>query len=105
MVVALKPLHDAGRVRRVVVSTYQAVSGAGLAGSRDLEGGTKALLAGERLQVRVLRPSDRLQLHPADRLAQAPGLHLGRNEDGVRDAEDARATTRSRSARPASACR
>ena len=47
MVQALKPLHDAGRVRRVVVSTYQAVSGAGLAGSRDLMGGTKALLAGE----------------------------------------------------------
>ncbi len=37
MVQALKPLHDAGRVRRVVVSTYQAVSGAGLAGSRDLD--------------------------------------------------------------------
>ena len=47
MVQALKPLHDAGRVRRVVVSTYQAVSGAGLAGSRDLEGGTRALLAGQ----------------------------------------------------------
>jgi aspartate-semialdehyde dehydrogenase len=47
MVQALKPLHDAGKVRRVVVSTYQAVSGAGLAGSRDLENGTKALLAGE----------------------------------------------------------
>ncbi|MGA2706336.1 MAG: aspartate-semialdehyde dehydrogenase, partial [Isosphaeraceae bacterium] len=29
MVVALKPLHDAARVRRVVVSTYQSVSGAG----------------------------------------------------------------------------
>ncbi len=29
MVVALKPLHDAAKVRRVVVSTYQAVSGAG----------------------------------------------------------------------------
>ncbi len=36
MVVALKPLHDAARVRRVVVSTYQATSGAGLAGSREL---------------------------------------------------------------------
>ena len=47
MVQALKPLHDAGRVRRVVVSTYQAVSGAGLVGTRDLIGGTKALLAGE----------------------------------------------------------
>ena len=29
LVVALKPLHDAARIRRVVVSTYQAVSGAG----------------------------------------------------------------------------
>jgi len=45
MVQALKPLHDAGRVRRVIVSTYQAVSGAGLAGSRDLENGTRALLS------------------------------------------------------------
>jgi len=44
LVVALKPLHDFGKVKRVVVSTYQAVSGAGLVGTRDLEGGTKALL-------------------------------------------------------------
>lgn len=42
MVVAMKPLHDYGRIRRVVVSTYQAVSGAGVAGSRDLENGTRA---------------------------------------------------------------
>ena len=42
MVVAMKPLHDAARVRRVVVSTYQAVSGAGLAGTRDLENATRA---------------------------------------------------------------
>jgi aspartate-semialdehyde dehydrogenase len=47
MVQAMKPLHDAGRIRRVVVSTYQAVSGAGLLGSRDLENGTRAYLAGE----------------------------------------------------------
>ncbi len=37
MVVALKPLHDAGRVRRVVVSTYQSVSGAGMKGIYELE--------------------------------------------------------------------
>ena len=37
MVVALKPLHDAARVRRVVVSTYQATSGAGVVGEQDLE--------------------------------------------------------------------
>ena len=32
MVVALKPLHDAVRIRRVIVSTYQSVSGAGQKG-------------------------------------------------------------------------
>jgi CRP-like cAMP-binding protein len=36
MVVALKPLHDAARVKRVIVSTYQATSGAGLAASQEL---------------------------------------------------------------------
>ena len=44
MVVALKPLHDFGRVRRVVVSTYQAASGAGLGGTKDLIEGTRAYL-------------------------------------------------------------
>jgi len=46
LVVALKPLHDAARVRRVIVSTYQATSGAGVAGQRDLINGAKAHLAG-----------------------------------------------------------
>jgi aspartate-semialdehyde dehydrogenase len=50
MVQALKPLHDAGKVLRVVVSTYQATSGAGVAGTRDLEGGSRAKLAGEEYQ-------------------------------------------------------
>jgi aspartate-semialdehyde dehydrogenase len=47
MVLAMKPLHDAARIRRVVVSTYQATSGAGLQGSDDLDAGTRAKLAGE----------------------------------------------------------
>jgi len=47
MVLALKPLHDAARLRRVVVSTYQAASGAGVAGSRDLLQGTQARLQGD----------------------------------------------------------
>jgi aspartate-semialdehyde dehydrogenase len=47
MVLAMKPLHEAGRIRRVVVSTYQATSGAGVAGEEDLEQGTRAQLAGE----------------------------------------------------------
>ena len=44
MVVAMKPLHDAARIRRVVVSTYQATSGAGVVGERDLEQGSRAAL-------------------------------------------------------------
>lgn len=47
LVVAVKPLHDFGRVKRIVVSTYQAVSGAGLVGTRDLFGGSKAFLEGK----------------------------------------------------------
>ncbi len=50
MVLALKPLHDAGRVKRVVVSTYQATSGAGVAGQRDLIAGSKAFLDGSDYQ-------------------------------------------------------
>jgi aspartate-semialdehyde dehydrogenase len=46
MVMVLKPLHDAARVRRVIVSTYQAVSGAGLSASLEMEQGTAAWLAG-----------------------------------------------------------
>jgi len=42
MVVALKPLHDAARVRRVVVSTYQSVSGAGMKGIHELESQAEA---------------------------------------------------------------
>ncbi len=39
--VALKPLHDKYGIKRVVYSTYQAVSGAGMAGYKDLEDGLK----------------------------------------------------------------
>ncbi|MFO1021263.1 MAG: aspartate-semialdehyde dehydrogenase [Planctomycetales bacterium] len=46
MALALKPLHDAAKVRRVIVSTYQAVSGAGLQGTRDLMGGVEAEVKG-----------------------------------------------------------
>lgn len=38
-VVALKPLHDAYKIKRIVYSTYQAVSGAGLKGYMDLKNG------------------------------------------------------------------
>ena len=46
MVVALKPLHDRWRIKRIVVSTYQAVSGAGNKGSTQL----REEVAGERVK-------------------------------------------------------
>ena len=43
LVVALKPLHDAARIKRVVVSTYQSVSGAGKEGMDELWDQTKGV--------------------------------------------------------------
>ena len=43
MVVALKPLHDAQPIRRIVVSTYQSVSGAGRKGMDELWGQTRGV--------------------------------------------------------------
>ncbi|MBT0957400.1 aspartate-semialdehyde dehydrogenase [Alphaproteobacteria bacterium KMM 3653] len=43
MVVALKPLHDRARIKRVVVSTYQSVSGSGKDGMDELWEQTKAV--------------------------------------------------------------
>jgi len=43
LVVALKPLHDEARIKRVVVSTYQSVSGAGKEGMDELWDQTKAI--------------------------------------------------------------
>jgi len=47
MVVALKPIHDAARLRRVVVSSYQSVSGAGRMAMEELSRQTIALLNGK----------------------------------------------------------
>src|SRR5580692_1355909 len=43
LVVALKPLHDAARIKRAVVSTYQSVSGAGKQGMDELWDQTKGI--------------------------------------------------------------
>jgi len=48
MVVVMKPLHDAAKIKRIVVSTYQAVSGAGIAAIKELEEQSKAILNGKQ---------------------------------------------------------
>ena len=50
MVVALKPLHDAARLKRVVVSTYQSVSGAGRLAMEELSQQVAALFNGRELK-------------------------------------------------------
>ncbi len=86
MVVAMKPLHEFGRIRRVVVSTYQATSGAGVAGEQDLVEGTRAALASEQVRLSRVRPSDRVQSDPANRIGQTRGLYVGRDENGLGNA-------------------
>jgi aspartate-semialdehyde dehydrogenase len=51
MVVALKPLHDAARITRINVATYQSVSGAGAGGVRELAGQTANLLNGRDIEI------------------------------------------------------
>lgn len=53
MVVALKPIHDKFKIKRVVVSTYQSVSGSGQKAIDELEGQTKNLLNGETVKPNV----------------------------------------------------
>ena len=49
MVLVLKPLHDAYRIKRVIVSTYQAVSGAGKESMDELFDQTKNYLDGKKI--------------------------------------------------------
>ena len=48
MVVALKPLHDAARIKRVVVATYQSVSGAGKQGMDELFEQSRNIFVGDQ---------------------------------------------------------
>jgi aspartate-semialdehyde dehydrogenase len=55
LVVALAPLARAFGLRRVIVSTYQAASGAGAEGMAELEAETRRTLSGEAAQAKVFR--------------------------------------------------
>jgi aspartate-semialdehyde dehydrogenase len=58
LMVALKPIHDAAGIERLVVSTYQSVSGTGVRAVEELEDQTRAVLAGEDV------PEPRIYPHP-----------------------------------------
>ena len=57
MLVALKPLHDAFGIERVVVSTYQSVSGAGKDGMDELFKQTRAVYVNDPLRHQASSPS------------------------------------------------
>lgn len=50
LVVALKPLHDVAKIKRVVVSTYQSVSGAGKEGMDELFSQTRSVFVSDPLE-------------------------------------------------------
>lgn len=53
MLVALKPLHDAFKIKRIVVSTYQSVSGTGKQAIEELNKQVEAYTQGRELEVNV----------------------------------------------------
>jgi len=78
LVVALKPLHDRARIKRVVVSTYQSVSGAGKEGMDELWNQTKAVF--------VLGPSEPKKFPKQIAFNVIPFIGAF-NEDGYTDEE------------------
>ena len=64
LVVALKPLHDAFVVRRVVVSTYQAVSGAGRPAMDELFNQTKGIYVNDTVQPEIFTKQIALMRSP-----------------------------------------
>lgn len=55
LMLVLKPLHDTIKMKRLIVSTYQAVSGAGIAAINELTDNTKAKLEGKEFTNRIFK--------------------------------------------------
>jgi aspartate-semialdehyde dehydrogenase len=64
MCVALKPINDYSKIKRVVVSTYQAVSGAGQEAMDELVNQTNEVLSGEAATVKVFQHQIAMNLIP-----------------------------------------
>ena len=64
MCVAMKPIHDRSRIKRVIVSTYQAVSGAGQEAMDELVDQTREVLDGKEATVKVFQHQIAMNLIP-----------------------------------------
>ncbi len=89
------PGHEAAARRRAASAAWWSAptrrpAGRASRADANLHEGSRAALAGQAYHVHDVCPPDRLQPDSADRLGEARGLHVRRNEDGLRDAEDLR---------------
>ncbi|MCD6460627.1 aspartate-semialdehyde dehydrogenase [bacterium] len=75
MVHALKPLHNYGRIRRVVVSTYQAVSGAGLKAVEELLEESQAVLNNKSYERKIF--PHQIAFNALPRIPQSGGIEDG----------------------------
>jgi aspartate-semialdehyde dehydrogenase len=64
MVVALSPIHKLSRIKKVIVATYQAASGAGASAMEELTEQTKAFLAGQPVVPKALSKRIAFNLFP-----------------------------------------
>ena len=94
LVVALKPLHDAARIKRVVVSTYQSVSGAGKAAMDELWDQTKGVFVLGPTEPQKFPKQIAFNVHPLHRQVPRRRLHRRRSQDVARDPQDARPVDR-----------
>ncbi len=84
MLAALWPLHKAAGIKRIVVSTYQAVSGAGKEGMDELTEQTKANLRGAKAEAKVL-PVSSLPKHYPIAFNLLPQIDVFAEEDYTKE--------------------
>ena len=105
LVVALKPIADAVGLERVIVSSYQSVSGTGQAAVTELREQSAGYLAGDEPEPVRLPAPDRVQRAAPHRRLRRERLHRRGAQGRRRDPQDARHARPARSAPPACACR
>ncbi len=79
LVVVLKPLHDRAKIKRVVVATYQSVSGAGKEAMDELWDQTKGIFTTQPVRAQGIHQADRLQRHSSHRRLHGRRLRPRRN--------------------------
>ena len=103
-IVPVWPLHQANPVRRMVVSTYQAVSGAGAQAMEELKEQTRTVLDGGQPEPKAFQHPCAFNVFSHDSDIEAPTATTSKKTRlAQRDPQDIRATTTSPSPAPASA--